>query len=347
MRLGDILGQDRAVAVLQRALAADRLAHAYLFDGPEGVGKRSTAIALGLALLCPRAPREGCGHCEICNRILASNHPDVLVFDCAQLGDLAKASSEKSAVKYAARNVFPYALAAPHEAAARLLVLENADELSPDVQNTLLKTLEEPRANVHLVLVTPARERLLPTILSRTQRVRFTPVPPAALRLISQRQGLPEARAATAAALAGGSVSRLIALVTAEGDVGPFAEAAALRAAAGVGEANAVFDAAVNYGDKESKQALPAILSVLANLYRDAVATTAGAPELVQLGERRAEIEALAQSGSLPELLRGLRAVLDADQAVIANVNAVSLLERLLFDLGRAHRGGSPAGRAA
>jgi DNA polymerase-3 subunit delta' len=346
MRLVDIAGQDRAIAVLQRALAADRLAHAYLFDGPEGVGKRSAANALGLALLCPEAPRAGCGRCPTCQRVLSANHPDVLVFDCAQLGDLAKASSEKSAVKYAARNVFPYALAAPHEAAARLLVLENADELSPDVQNTLLKTLEEPRASVHLVLVTPARERLLPTILSRTQRIRFVPVPAAALRLVAERQGLPAARAATAAALAGGSVARLINLVTSEGDVGPFAEAAALRAAAARGEANAVFDAATSFGDKEAKQALPAIITVLANMYRDALATAAGAPELVQLAERRAEIEALA-AGSLPGLARALRAVVDADQAVVANVNAVSLLERLLFDLGHALGHGAGGARAA
>jgi DNA polymerase III subunit delta' len=338
MRLSEIIGQDRAVAVLRRALAGDRLAHAYLFDGPAGVGKRTAAIALGLALLCPVAPREGCGKCEVCQRVLATHHPDVLVFDCGTLGDLAKASSEKSAVKYAARNLFPYALTPPHEARARLLVLENADELSPDVQNTLLKTLEEPRADVHLVLVTPARERLLPTILSRTQRIRFQPVAAAGLRTLAERQGLPAARAATAAALAGGSVERLVALVTAEGEVGPFAEAAALRAAAARGEAGAVFDAAVNFGDKEAKAALPGILTVLANLYRDALCTAAGAPELVQLGERRAEIEALAQK-PLRELARALRAVADADEAVVANVNAVSLLERLLFELRRAERG--------
>jgi DNA polymerase-3 subunit delta' len=344
MRLEDVAGQDRAIAVLRRALGAGRLAHAYLFDGPAGVGKRSTAQALGLALLCPVAPGAACGRCDTCLRVLRGNHPDVLLFDAAQLPELAKASSEKSAVKYAARNVFPYALSAPHEAAARLLIIDAADELSPDVQNTMLKTLEEPRPGIHIVLATAARERLLPTILSRTQRIRFGALPLAALATIAQTHGLPAARAATAAALAGGSAARLLALASAEGDVGPFSEAAELRKAAAGHRAGGLFDAATRFGDKESKQALPEILALLAGLYRDALISAAGAEELVQLGEHRAEIGAIVAAASGPgstpgltlgSLSRSLRAVLEAEEAVVGNVNAVSLLERLLFQLAR------------
>ena len=118
-----------------------------------GRGQGHRGRALGLALICPLKPGEGCGKCEQCHRVLSRNHPDAWLFDAAGLQDAAKASGDKSAVKYAARQVFPYALAAPHEAATRLLVIDHADELSPDVQNTLLKTLEEPRPAVHIVLV--------------------------------------------------------------------------------------------------------------------------------------------------------------------------------------------------
>src|SRR5262245_33461618 len=109
MRLEEIAGQDHAIAVLGRALRAGRLAHAYLFDGPAGVGKRSAALGLGLALVCPAAPGVGCGRCDVCRRIQGGNHPDVWLFDAAQLPELAKAAGEKSAVKYAARTLFPYA----------------------------------------------------------------------------------------------------------------------------------------------------------------------------------------------------------------------------------------------
>jgi DNA polymerase-3 subunit delta' len=356
MRLEDVAGQDRAIAVLRRALTAGRLAHAYLFDGPEGVGKRSTAQALGLALLCPVAPGAGCGRCDTCARVLAANHPDVMLFDAALLPELAKASSEKSAVKYAARNVFPYALSAPHEAPARLLVIDAADELSPDVQNTMLKTLEEPRPGIHIVLCTAARDRLLPTILSRTQRIRFGALPLAALQTIGRAHGIAAGRATTAAALAGGSAARLLALASAEGDVGPFAEAAELRQAAKGRHVADLFDAAMRFGDKESKQQLPEILSLMAGLYRDALVSAAGAGELVQLGEHRAEIDAMAAASgagagdsalALGSLSRSLRAVLDAQEACLGNVNAVALLERLLFQLAHHLPANQSEGQAA
>ncbi len=347
MILSDIAGQEHALAVLRRALAAGRLAHAYLFDGPPGVGKARAAIALGLALACPVAPREGCGRCETCQRVLSGNHPDVLRFDAAQLPELAKASSEKSAVKYAARHVFPYALQAPHEAPARLLVIDSADELSPDVQNTLLKTLEEPRAAVHIVLVTAARDRLLPTILSRTQRVRFGAVRGSVLEQLAERHALAPDRRNLAVALAGGSVARLLQLGAGEGGVGPWVQLEALREGAAGASASAVFETAASLGDKEGKQRLPELLALAAGFYRDAVVTAVGAPELVVLGERGPDIERLAErartGGGLLRLRHALRAVLDAEEALRGNVNAVAALEHLMFEM-RACEG--PAGRS-
>ncbi len=344
MTLAEIAGQEHALAVLRRALTGNRLAHAYLFDGPPGVGKARTALALGLALACPQAPGEGCGRCEICRRVLAGNHPDVMLFDAAQLQELARASAEKSAVKYAARNLFPYALSAPHEAKARLLVIDNADEMSPDVQNTLLKTLEEPRASVHIVLVTSARDRLLPTILSRTQRVRFVAVRTAVLQQIAERAGVPEDRRGLAASLAGGSVARLLQLAQDESGVGPWAELEALRRGAAGAEAGGLFDTAAGLGDKEGKQRLPEVLALAAGFYRDVLVSAVGSTDLVVLRERAQEIERLAEQarsgGGLLRLRQALRAVLEAQEALDGNVNAVSALEHLMFEMRACERSG-------
>jgi DNA polymerase III subunit delta' len=337
MTFADIVGQDPALAILRRALGSGRLAHAYLFDGPQGVGKGTAAVALGLALICPLKPGEGCGKCEQCQRVLARNHPDAWLFDAAGLQDAAKASGDKSAVKYAARQVFPYALAAPHEAASRLLVIDHADELSPDVQNTLLKTLEEPRPAVHIVLVTAARESLLPTVLSRTQRIRFLPVGIAALGEVARRRGLDPARAETAAVLAGGSVARLLELATTEGEVGPWPEVTRLREAAGGKGASAMFDVAAALGEKESKDRLPEVLALLASFYRDALAVAVGADDLVMLRQRGPEVERVGRTG-LHGLQRALRAVQDAEEALLANVNAVTALERLLMEMRACER---------
>ena len=338
MRLADIIGQDHALSILRRALKSGRLGHAYLFDGPDGVGKATAAVGLGLALLCPQAPGEGCGQCHTCQRVLARNHPDVWLFDAAAMSDLVKASGEKSGVKYATRQVFPYAMSAPHEATVRVLIIDHADELSTDVQNTLLKTLEEPRPAVHIVLVTSSRERLLPTILSRAQRIRFLPVGPQAMRQVAHQRGIEAARAETAAILGGGSVARMVELAAAEGDVGPWSELGRLREAAADRSAAALFDAAAALGDKESKERLPAVLALLAGFYRDALASAVGADDLMLLRERAADIQQLARvsvgsGGGIARLQRALAAVVAAQEALASNVNAVSALERLLMEL--------------
>ena len=339
MRLPDIVGQEHAVAVLERALSAGRLAHAYVFDGPDGVGKKTTAQALGLALVCEQQGLPGCGQCQTCQRVVSLHHPDVFTFDACALPDLVKAGGEKSAVKYAARHVFPHALQPPHEARARVLIVDHAEELSPDVQNTLLKTLEEPRPSAHIVLVTAARDRLLPTILSRTQRIRFLPVPPAGLKAIAVRQGIDPARAEAAAMLAGGSVARLLSLAGAEGEALPWEAVEQLRHGAGGPNASGLFEAAAALGDKELKDRLPSVLALLAGLYRDAMATAVGASDLVLLGERRAEIESLASAGGASlRLGRALRAVLEAEEALAGNVNATLALERLMMQLRACER---------
>src|SRR5512140_1777487 len=133
MLLRDLAGQARAVATLLRAVAAGRLAHACLFDGPESVGKRTAAVGLGLALCCPEQPGRGCGLCDTCRRIETGHHPDVLTFAPATTQYLVEQ----------AREIVALAATRPHEAPARVLILDRADCLNPSSGNCLLKTLEE------------------------------------------------------------------------------------------------------------------------------------------------------------------------------------------------------------
>ena len=156
MRLADLIGQDTARTALLRAIERGHLAHAYLFDGPPGVGKRGAALGLALALNCETAPGAGCGACEICRRIDAGLHPDVLTFGPSGPGGQIVIDD--------ARTMQALARSRPHEATARVIVVEDADAMNPNAANCLLKTLEEPLARNHLVLCTSAPDRLLPTI---------------------------------------------------------------------------------------------------------------------------------------------------------------------------------------
>ncbi|MEM9490587.1 MAG: DNA polymerase III subunit [Myxococcota bacterium] len=166
----DIRGQSRAVAQLRRALSADRVAHAYLFCGPAGSGKYTTGRALAAALNCLNAPGEGCGRCVHCHKIAEDIHPDVQTLQrqgAAQIIPIATIRSQ----------VIPTLGMAPHEGAARVFLIEEANALQGAAANALLKTLEEPPARTHFVLATTAPEQLLPTIRSRCQRINFAALP--------------------------------------------------------------------------------------------------------------------------------------------------------------------------
>ncbi|HVR62522.1 MAG TPA: DNA polymerase III subunit delta' [Polyangia bacterium] len=322
MHLGALVGQDLAASVLGRAVAGGHVPHAYLFEGPAGVGKRGAALGLGMALACPVEPRVGCGACDSCRRIEAGLHPDVPTF----VADGAFIIMEQ------AQAMVALAQQRPHEAPARVIVVDDADRLNLNAANCLLKALEEPHAGTHFVLCTTAPERILPTIRSRTQRVRFRPLGVDALVAVAVAHGVPRERAATAAVLADGSLGAALVTASAEGDRELWAAVEQLEAAAAARDVGPVFDAALAVaGDKENKQLLPRALGLLARVYRDALVTAAGAPELALFGERAA---ALGGRG-LPALERALAAIVEADTALAANTNAVTAVERMLLALRR------------
>jgi DNA polymerase-3 subunit delta' len=333
MRLEELAGQDHAVALLLRAVAAGRVPHAYLFDGPNGVGKRAAAVGLGLALICPEAAGKGCGRCDVCHRVLDGNHPDVRVI----------VPTTQFIVMEQIQEIVRLGSTRPHEAPARVIVLDEADRMTRSSANGLLKTLEEPFPNTYLVLVTTVPDALPQTILSRTQRVRFIPVRPAVMVELGVRRGIERPRAETAAALAAGSVARFFELLGNEGEDPSWKVAADLRRAAGAGDIGAIFDAALSVGDKEGKETLPDSLALLGRFYRDALAAASGAGDLVLLRGQGDQLERLAATAAahpqLGPLRRALAAVLEADQALLANANAVLAIERMLLELRPCERG--------
>jgi DNA polymerase III gamma/tau subunit len=169
--LGSIEGQPRAVEILRAALAAGKLHHAYVFEGPVGAGKAAAARALAMALECESPDRalrrDGCGECTPCTKIEAGTHPDVLWFDMTPKGLTERVRELLGTLGFR-----------PHEGRARVVIFDPAHALAPvperaEAANVLLKTLEEPPADTHFVLVTAEPKRLPITVRSRCQRVRF------------------------------------------------------------------------------------------------------------------------------------------------------------------------------
>lgn len=171
----DVVGQERALLLLQRSLEAGSLAHAYLFVGPAHVGKMTLALNLAQALNC-EAAEPPCGECDTCHRIASAKHADVQVIDLGSGGDSSEAETRVKISVEQIEQLQHSASLPPFEGKHKVFILDGVEFLSIGAANRLLKTLEEPVGKVIFLLLT-TNESLLPaTIVSRCQRVELVPL---------------------------------------------------------------------------------------------------------------------------------------------------------------------------
>lgn len=161
-----LIGNDRVKRTLKTALAEDRLAHALIFSGPDGVGKRQFALTLAKAVNCEEAEADSCDRCAACRKIEAGSHIDVQVIEPE--GVFIKVGQVRQLVEEAYYR--------PLESRKRVFILDPADTMNEQAANALLKTLEEPPETSLLILITDKLHALLPTIRSRCQIHTFTPL---------------------------------------------------------------------------------------------------------------------------------------------------------------------------
>jgi DNA polymerase-3 subunit gamma/tau len=170
-----VVGQDAITRTLRNALASGRVAHAYLFAGPRGVGKTTTARLLARALLCPeRKDAEACGKCAVCRDTGTS--VDVIEIDGASNRGIEEIRTLRENVKYA-----------PSRGRYKVYIIDEVHQLTEAAFNALLKTLEEPPAHVVFILATTDPRDIPATVLSRVQRFEFRPIAPEALATTLER----------------------------------------------------------------------------------------------------------------------------------------------------------------
>jgi DNA polymerase-3 subunit gamma/tau len=163
----DLVGQAHVSRTLQNAVAQNRLAHAYLFVGPRGIGKTSTARILAKSLNCVKGPTvTPCGECDNCREIAGGNSLDVIEIDGASNNSVEDVRQLRENVRYA-----------PAKGRYKIYLIDEVHMLSPAAFNALLKTLEEPPEHVKFIFATTEPQKVLPTILSRCQRFDLHRIP--------------------------------------------------------------------------------------------------------------------------------------------------------------------------
>jgi DNA polymerase-3 subunit delta' len=319
MSFKDIKGQEQAIYALQQDLGAGRLAASYLFLGPQGIGKRKTAITLAKALNCQKEQLDSCDSCPSCLKIDAQSHPDIHCISQAN-GDYIKIEDIRQLKKEIGLR--------PYEGRRKVFIIDNAHLFSAEASNALLKILEEPPGKACIVLISSKFALLFKTIVSRCRIMRFYPLAKSALaEILKEDYRLDEAAAHFLAYYC-------------EGRLGCGLE---LKDADILKEKNKVINEFALFSRPnmaqaaiEGKDALKNHLNILASWFRDIYMVKVGIPqtELINL-DRKADLLKLAQRYNFSDLQAVMSFISDSLRHLEENINPKLLLSNLRMELSK------------
>lgn len=321
MRFSEIMGQHRVVDALQRSMVGNRVAHAYLFEGIAGCGRRTTALALISALFCQQ-PEQGdaCGRCSSCKKLAAGNHPDLHLLQ--PLPDKRDISIEQ------VRELQQILSLRPFEAKRKACLIEPAEQMTLGAANSLLKTLEEPPGHAVIVLLATQTDRLLPTVRSRCQHLRFAPLTVPDLIALLERQGMEPSVAATVAPLAEGSLEQAR---EQDNEAAAAFRQTLLEALRQVRpqQIATVFDTSERLAS--SRDETLELFSLLISLLRDMILLRSAAADRITNRFLQDRLTEEADRFHPAGLMEALELALETRRAIQGNVNAKLALDRFLL----------------
>lgn len=372
VELADIVGQGEAVAILTRATEGDRRHHAFLFAGPEGVGRRTTATAFAKGLLCTGSPTTAgaslfgepaprasgaCGACPDCRMFDAGSHPDfhMVYKELARYHDDEKVRDsvmQELGIAVIRKFLLSAAALKPARGKGKVFVVREADLLSDEAQNAMLKTLEEPPAGVTIILICRRPEELLATTRSRCSLVRFAPLPREFVRQKLVEAGLEEVECAFWSAFTDGSVGRALRMASAglyqikrdvltrlagnEADLGEHLTKVADELSDwAVGQAKEL-DGAVLSKNLALRQGAGMLLELVAGGFADALTLATGADRPLAHPDQQEVAQSLARRFRLEQLAEVIEGLSRLEQILWRNVNAKILWDNVAISCASA-----------
>jgi len=330
-----IYGHIKQINILRSAILNDRVPNAYLFVGIEGVGKRTVALAFARALNCLNQKGEGCDSCASCKKIDHNHHPDVRLVvpekENILIDQIRRLQREMSFTLF--------------EATYRVVIIDQAEKMNPAASNCLLKILEEPPMRTVIVLVCRALHLLLPTIVSRCQKIVFNPLSLETLTEAMAALGkVDEKMTATLPGLSEGSLGRAFVLLES-----PFMEERRTLlkriltfSEVGISE---LFDISETLG--KDKDGLQETLEIIRTLFRDLLIWRHFQDKRLLInGDLSEEIGKAASLFRTELIVRMMEVIGEAQMQLDRNINARLLTEMVLLEMRRIAYGQNDKGRA-
>lgn len=334
------IGHDRSVSMLRHAMATDHVSHAYLFTGPERVGKTTLALAFAQALNCT-GPEPPCGQCHSCQLIATGRHPDVRLIHAVAKENSDRGEEVRQRSKLAGRQIQIHAIQEmQHDASLhayqgrrKVYIIQDADDMNPEAQNCLLKTLEEPPPAVVLILTTANASMLLPTVASRCQQLSFSLVAAEeAERALCDRWGVERQRAHRLARICAGHFGWAVeAVQDPEVEAERMRQLEMLRQLFGATHCDRFAVAERLAG--QTADAVARTLDCWLGWWRDLLLVKSGCGELASNIDCAEELARLAERWTFEQIHAFIGSIHTTRQYLSQNVNLRLALEVMLLDL--------------
>jgi len=330
-----VIGQTRAVSLLQRSLEKGTMAHAYLLVGPPHVGKMTLAINLAQALNC-EVTEPPCGECASCQRIASAKHPDIQIIGLTSNDDSAEAKLRAEIGIDQIREMQHSANLPPFEGRYKVFIIDGAELLSSEAANCLLKTLEEPVSRVIFILLTTSDRFLPATVVSRCQRLELLPLAAGEVEAaLESRWGIESQKAKLLARLCHGCLGWALSATSDDG----LLELRTDRISRLLDIINTDYEERFAYAAQlatqfsQSRGLVQEVLDLWLDYWRDLLLVKVGRSDTITNIDFLATLVDMAKGYSLSQIKAVINSIQAAGEQLGQNANPRLVLEVLMLDI--------------